>query len=552
MSPLPSRGATKQRWSDGVSHARRDDPAGPPPANNSYDEVPYESHPFAQTHPNRLATVATLFGLRPAAAALPRARTRLRRRRQPHPDGRRPARQRSSSASTSPPGRSTTASSWSTQLGLKNVELRHASILDVDDSLRHVRLHHLPRRLLVGAGGRAGQDPRHLREAASSPNGVAYVSYNTYPGWHMRGMIRDMMRYHAGRFDDRRSADRSRPAPCSTSSPSRCRRTDSAVQPAAQAGTRDAPPPGRPLPVPRAPRGGERPAVLPPVRRAGRGARACSTSARRGSATMVTGNFGPEIEKTLADARDRPDPGRAVHGLPAQPHVPRDAPLPPDKVQPNWAVDPERLRVLHVASPAKPVGADGQPVPDLKLTAEDNVSYQAPSGMTMATTRPLLKAAMKVLGDAYPGTVPFDLLRKQAREAILAAATRPSRSWWPRTPTCWRWGLLNCYMGSDLVELHGMPIAFGRQAGRSRWRCRWPGCRRPRAAGDQPPARGGPTERPGPAPGAAVGRDQRPGGAPRRPRRVGGERGDRGTARTRCCATPPRSVPCSTTCSTAR
>ena len=35
-----------------------------------------------------------------------------------------------------------------------------------------------------------------------SPNGVAYVSYNVYPGWHMRGMIRDMMLYHARQFPD--------------------------------------------------------------------------------------------------------------------------------------------------------------------------------------------------------------------------------------------------------------------------------------------------------------------------------------------------------------
>jgi hypothetical protein len=31
----------------------------------SYDEVPYESHPYPQTHPSRLVAVATLFGLRP-------------------------------------------------------------------------------------------------------------------------------------------------------------------------------------------------------------------------------------------------------------------------------------------------------------------------------------------------------------------------------------------------------------------------------------------------------------------------------------------------------
>ena len=28
------------------------------------------------------------------------------------------------------------------------------------------------------------------------------MSYNTYPGWHMREMIRHMMLYHADQFDD--------------------------------------------------------------------------------------------------------------------------------------------------------------------------------------------------------------------------------------------------------------------------------------------------------------------------------------------------------------
>src|SRR5690242_11489062 len=33
---------------------------------NAYDEVPYRSYPYVQSHPARLATVATLLGLRPA------------------------------------------------------------------------------------------------------------------------------------------------------------------------------------------------------------------------------------------------------------------------------------------------------------------------------------------------------------------------------------------------------------------------------------------------------------------------------------------------------
>src|SRR5947208_16115723 len=40
-------------------------PAAAPGPTNTYDEVPYESHPFAQTHPSRLFTVGTLFGMRP-------------------------------------------------------------------------------------------------------------------------------------------------------------------------------------------------------------------------------------------------------------------------------------------------------------------------------------------------------------------------------------------------------------------------------------------------------------------------------------------------------
>src|SRR3954464_2394603 len=35
-------------------------------ARTIYDDVPYPSIPYPQTHPDRLATLATLFGMRPA------------------------------------------------------------------------------------------------------------------------------------------------------------------------------------------------------------------------------------------------------------------------------------------------------------------------------------------------------------------------------------------------------------------------------------------------------------------------------------------------------
>ena len=33
---------------------------------NTYDELPYESHAFPQTHPDRLSVIARLFGMQPA------------------------------------------------------------------------------------------------------------------------------------------------------------------------------------------------------------------------------------------------------------------------------------------------------------------------------------------------------------------------------------------------------------------------------------------------------------------------------------------------------
>jgi methyltransferase-like protein len=35
-------------------------------------------------------------------------------------------------------------------------------------------------------------------EEQLAPHGVAYISFNTYPGWHMRGMIRDLLRREVG------------------------------------------------------------------------------------------------------------------------------------------------------------------------------------------------------------------------------------------------------------------------------------------------------------------------------------------------------------------
>jgi SAM-dependent methyltransferase len=166
---------------------------------SSYDRVPYRSLPFYQTHPDQLATVATLFGLTPPsipecrllelgcasggnlipmAIELPNARfvgVDLS------------ARQVSEGQAIID------------ALRLDNVQVEHRSILEVGDDFG--RFDYI---VCHGVYSWVPSDVQakilDISARRLAPNGVAYVSYNTNPGWHLRGMIRDMMLYHAEQF----------------------------------------------------------------------------------------------------------------------------------------------------------------------------------------------------------------------------------------------------------------------------------------------------------------------------------------------------------------
>jgi cyclopropane fatty-acyl-phospholipid synthase-like methyltransferase len=169
-------------------------------AATSYDELPYGNYIFHFSHPDRLATMAMLLGMSPPpvdrcrvlelgcgtganliamALTLPQSRF----------------------VGVDLSGRQIAMGQETIQsLGLANVELKAMSLTDVDESfdqfdyiLCHGVYSWVPepvqdRILTICAQNLAAQ-------------GVAYVSYNTYPGWHMRGMVREMMRYHARQFD---------------------------------------------------------------------------------------------------------------------------------------------------------------------------------------------------------------------------------------------------------------------------------------------------------------------------------------------------------------
>jgi len=171
------------------AHARMDHRSDP------YDDVPYTSYPYPRSHPERLATVASLFGMRPASLDSCRVLElgcasggNLLPLAERFPSSEFVGIDRS--ARQIEAGRELAA-----EADLRNVELVHADLVDLDASLGsfdYVICHGVFSWVTRSVQTKILAILReHLR-----PQGIAYVSYNVYPGWHMRTTVRDMMRYH--------------------------------------------------------------------------------------------------------------------------------------------------------------------------------------------------------------------------------------------------------------------------------------------------------------------------------------------------------------------
>lgn len=167
-----------------------------PAAPNAYDATPYPDLSYVNTHPDRAATLATLLGLTPApvqrcrvlevgcaaggnllplAYALPSARFVGI----------------DYSARQIEEGQARIG-----QLGLRNVQLLCRDLLEPGDDLGDFDY--------VIAHGVYSWVAAAVREALLTlikqvlrPQGVAYISYNTYPGWHITAIVREAMLFHA-------------------------------------------------------------------------------------------------------------------------------------------------------------------------------------------------------------------------------------------------------------------------------------------------------------------------------------------------------------------
>lgn len=184
----------------------------PASAHISYDEIPYHGVALPHTHPDNLAVIATLFGMRPA----PVDRCRVLELGCAEGGNLIPM------AYTLPgsqfvgvdlsPRQIAAGAALVAQLGLRNIALHAADIADLGDDLGEFDY-------IIVYGIYTWVPPTVQRRIMAicrdhlAPHGVAFVSYNTYPGWHLRAPVRDLMRFHSRHFaDPQRRTDQARAA----------------------------------------------------------------------------------------------------------------------------------------------------------------------------------------------------------------------------------------------------------------------------------------------------------------------------------------------------
>ena len=168
---------------------------------NAYDEVPYASFPFPQTNPSTNRAIAYLFGLNtpdPASARILEL-------------GCASGNNILSIAARFPNAQCVgidlsaaqieEGNARITELGITNLSLEQKSILDIDATfgqfdyiICHGVFSWVPRAVQEGI--------LRICKQNLSPDGIAYVSYNTLPGWNHIAAIREMMLYHTAAFTD--------------------------------------------------------------------------------------------------------------------------------------------------------------------------------------------------------------------------------------------------------------------------------------------------------------------------------------------------------------
>jgi SAM-dependent methyltransferase len=405
-----------------------------------YDQVLYNSRALPQTHPDHLATLAILFGLRPAPAEscrvlelgcgnganlIPMALTL-------------PGSRFAGIDLAGVPIAAARARAGSLRLG--NVVFHELDIMDLGAGFGEFDY--------VIAHGLYSWVPPTVRDkllavckANLAPNGVAYVSYNTYPGCHLRNMIREMLLYQTREIADPQLKIKHAFALINFLAASNPKST--ALREEVQAvRSRD------PSVVFHDDLGG----VNDPVyfhqfmeHAQGHG---LQFLAEAEYFSMQLGGFPGEVVDTirLLARGDRIREQQYLDFLKCRRF--RQTLLCHHGLRLEDPSGAHRVTRLCVASPARPVRDN----PDVRSDAEEE--FRSDDGASMTTNLPLAKAAMLHLTNCWPLAVPFGELLREAR-ALLGVDSAPSAE-----DAAALADLLMKIFTSGLVELHASPSRF--------------------------------------------------------------------------------------------
>lgn len=171
----------------------------------AYDRVPYPTATYTQTHVRRLAAIARLFGVNAPDVRTSRVLeigcgegANLISMAVDLPDSQFVGIDVSETAIAR-------ANEMAAHAGVENVTFRHLDVAELigrpgecDYVIAHGVFSWVPRDV---------QDKMlDLCERVLAPTGIAYISYNTYPGWHVREMMAEMMRFHTSGTEDPETA----------------------------------------------------------------------------------------------------------------------------------------------------------------------------------------------------------------------------------------------------------------------------------------------------------------------------------------------------------
>jgi len=165
----------------------------------SYDDVPYSPFSFGYTSPFHLRTIGKLFGLNPPPLESAKILemgcgigTNMLNFAEMYPKSH-------SLGVDLSKHQIDIAKKTIDDLKLKNIELKALSILDLDESygkFDYIVCH--------GVYSWVPEEVQNkILEVCNkllNKNGIAFVSYNTLPGWNMQKTIREMMMFHSGLF----------------------------------------------------------------------------------------------------------------------------------------------------------------------------------------------------------------------------------------------------------------------------------------------------------------------------------------------------------------